>query len=270
MTRPQTDEAAQAGKPSLKDDVIATCEKLGFEARRRPACSALPCPARPGPGACGAAAAALRCSPVLSCHATPLCVEELLHCGAPPVPPLPAGLPHACCPATTAPAEAEDSGGGAGRQRGRGLRDLPGLVQGGAAPALKTAPAGGGGSCKPTLEADHGPLRAHAPAPARRTCSSWGSARRGGTRSRLWSARGSCATPAAAGCTSTERRTGSGEPGGAWSRQQQAQHAGREQQPAAALAAERLRRPRPPARPCATSARMHCCPHATACLLRLP
>ncbi|KAL4420020.1 hypothetical protein ABPG77_001270 [Micractinium sp. CCAP 211/92] len=26
-----TDEAAQAGKPTLKDDVIATCEKLGFE-----------------------------------------------------------------------------------------------------------------------------------------------------------------------------------------------------------------------------------------------
>jgi len=26
-----TDEAAQSGKPTLKDDVIATCEKLGFE-----------------------------------------------------------------------------------------------------------------------------------------------------------------------------------------------------------------------------------------------
>lgn len=26
-----TDEAAQAGKPTLKDDVVATCEKLGFE-----------------------------------------------------------------------------------------------------------------------------------------------------------------------------------------------------------------------------------------------
>ena len=30
-----TSEAAQAGESSLKDDVIATCDKLGFEVRRR-------------------------------------------------------------------------------------------------------------------------------------------------------------------------------------------------------------------------------------------
>lgn len=34
-----TDEAAQEGRPTLKDDVIATCDKLGFEARGSPAAS---------------------------------------------------------------------------------------------------------------------------------------------------------------------------------------------------------------------------------------
>ena len=28
-----TDEAAAAGRPTLKDDVVATCDKLGFEVR---------------------------------------------------------------------------------------------------------------------------------------------------------------------------------------------------------------------------------------------